>query len=45
MLLSCATIKSTDKLIQNVFSLYVEKHRDKFEQQYELTYQKLQNDN
>ena len=42
---SCATIKSTDKLIQNVFSLYVEKHRDKFEQQYELTYQKLQNDN
>ena len=34
---SCATIKSTDELIQNVFSPYVEKHRDEFEQQYELT--------
>lgn len=29
---SCATIKSTDELIQNVFGPYVEKHKDEFQQ-------------
>lgn len=29
---SCATIKSTDELIQNIFSPYVEKHRNQFQQ-------------
>lgn len=29
---SCATIKSTDELVQNVFAPYVEKHKDEFTQ-------------
>lgn len=28
---SCATIQSTDELIQNLFAPYVEKHREEFE--------------
>lgn len=34
---SCATIKSTDELIQNVFAPYVEKHKNEFVQFSSLT--------
>lgn len=34
---SCATIKSTDELIQNVFVPYVEKHSSEFQEESELT--------
>lgn len=34
---SCATIKSSDELIQNIFAPYVEKHIDEFQQQSGLT--------
>lgn len=34
---SCATIKSTDELIQNVFAPYVEKHKEEFNTYHGLT--------
>lgn len=34
---SCATIKSTDELIKNVFAPYVEKHKSEFNEHSELT--------
>ena len=34
---SCATIRSTDELIQNVFAPYVEKHKDEFQTDGALT--------